>query len=244
MLTGETYALASLALVAGVVSFTAPCTLPLLPGYVSFVSGMSSAVPSEVSRRKVWSGSLLFVAGFTSVFVALGMSASRLGLLLAQNADVLRYVSGGLIIVMGLITAGVLRVPLLQRQVRFDLARLGTGPRAAFPLGAAFAFGWTPCIGPVLAGVLATAATTSTMAQGAVLLTAYSLGLGVPFVALAVAVSRGRTRLAWLRRHGRRIEIAGGLVLVLMGIAVLLGAWTSAMSWMLSWYARIGWPPI
>jgi len=242
----ELFALASLALVAGLVSFTAPCTLPLLPGYVSFVSGMSGEGAGSVpgARSRVMVGASLFVVGFSLVFVALGVTASSLGLLLAQSARTLNLVGGAFIVVMGLVTAGVLRVPILQRQLRYDLSKIGQGPRAAFPLGAAFAFGWTPCVGPVLAGVLVTAASTATMVQGAVLLGAYSLGLGLPFLALAAAVARGRGRLTWLRRHGRRIEVFGGLLLAVMGVAVMSGQWTVLMSWMLSVYAQLGWPPI
>lgn len=239
----ELFALASLALVAGLVSFTAPCTLPLLPGYVSFVSGMDAGVP-DASKRRVVAGSVLFVTGFSVVFVALGLTASAFGLVLAQQARLLHIVGGGFITLMGLLTMGVLRVRVLQRTWRRDLSSMGTGPGAAFPLGAAFAFGWTPCIGPVLAGVLATAASTATMAEGAVLLTAYSLGLGVPFLGLAVAVSRGRGRLGWLRRNSRRIEVAGGVLLTIMGVAIMTGWWTTAMNSMLRLYASIGWPPI
>ncbi len=239
----ELFALASLALVAGVVSFTAPCTLPLLPGYVSYVSGMANS-DARVPRSRVLAGAALFVLGFSSVFVALGVTASGLGLLLAQNGRLLDVVGGAFIVTMGLVTAGVLRIPLLQRQLRFDLSRIGRGPRAALPLGAGFAFGWAPCIGPVLASVLVVAASTTTMAQGAVLLAAYSLGLGLPFIGLAVAVSRGSGRIGWLRRHTRKLEIGGGVVLVVTGLAVMSGLWTQWMSQMLSWYARVGWPPI
>ena len=242
----ELFAFASLAFVAGLVSFTAPCTLPLLPGYVSFVSGMSAPVASggAAVKSRVMVGATLFVLGFSVVFVALGLTASGLGLLLAQNARTLNLVGGAFIVLMGLITAGLLRVPLLQRQLSFDVSRMGQGPRAAFPLGAAFGFGWTPCVGPVLAGVLVTAASSTTMAEGAALLAAYSLGLGLPFLMLARAVVRGRGRLGWLRRHGRKIEIFGGVLLVVMGLAVMSGQWTVMMSRMLSLYARIGWPPI
>lgn len=237
------FALASLALVAGVVSFTAPCTLPLLPGYISYISGMTN--PGDtVTTSRVILGASLFVLGFSTVFVALGVTASGLGLLLAQNTRPLELAGGAFIILMGLVTAGALRIPLLQRQAGFDLSKLGRGPRSAAPLGAAFAFGWTPCIGPVLAGVLVTAASTTTMLEGAVLLAAYSLGLGLPFLGLAVAVARGRTRIGWLRRHTRKLEIFGGVVLVAMGLAVMSGQWTQWMSTMLSWYARVGWPPI
>lgn len=239
----ELFALASLALVAGFVSFSAPCTLPLLPGYVSFVSGMKVGAPGA-SNRRVAAGSLLFVAGFSLVFVILGLTASALGLLLAQQARLLNIVGGGFIAIMGLLMVGVLRVPALQRTWRRDPSSMGTGPAAAFPLGAAFAFGWTPCIGPVLAAVLTTAASTATMAEGALLLTAYSLGLGLPFLGLAVAVSRGRGRVDWLRRNSRRIEIAGGALLTVMGILIMTGWWATAMNSMLRLYASIGWPPI
>ncbi|WP_458040882.1 MULTISPECIES: cytochrome c biogenesis CcdA family protein [Bacteria] len=239
----ELFALSSLALVAGVVSFTAPCTLPLLPGYISYVSGMASS-GAVVAKSKVLAGAGLFVLGFSVVFVALGLTASGLGLLLAQNGRLLELAGGAFIVIMGLVTAGALRIPLLQRQLSFDLSKLGRGPRSAAPLGAAFAFGWTPCIGPVLASVLVTAASTESMFEGAVLLAAYSLGLGLPFLGLAVAVARGNARIGWLRRHTRKLEVAGGVVLVLMGLAVMSGLWTEWMSSMLSWYAKVGWPPI
>lgn len=238
----DVVALASLALVAGFVSFTAPCTLPLLPGYVSFVSGMDAGAVGG-SRRRVVAGSLLFVGGFSLVFVVLGLTASALGLLLAQQARLLNVVGGGFIALMGVLTMGLVRVPALQRTWRRDLSSMGTGPLAAFPLGAAFALGWTPCIGPVLAAVLATAASTATMTEGALLLAAYSLGLGVPFLGLAIAVSRGRGRLGWLRRNSRRIEVAGGVMLTVMGVAIMTGWWTTAMNSMLRVYARVGWPP-
>jgi cytochrome c-type biogenesis protein len=252
----ELFALSSLALVAGLVSFTAPCTLPLLPGYVAYISGVGNSSPDtpsppggvrlaeRTSTRRVLVCAALFVAGFSVVFVALGVTASRLGFLLAQSERQLNLVSGAFIVFMGLATTGLLRVPILQRQLRVDFARIGTGPRAALPMGAAFAFGWTPCVGPVLAAVLATAASTATMGEGAVLLGAYSLGLGLPFLALAAAVSRGGGRMAWLRRQSRKIELVGGTLLAVMGVAVMTGQWTVAMSWMLSLYARVGWPPI
>lgn len=239
----ELFPLASLALVAGLVSFTAPCTLPLLPGYISYVSGMANS-QATVSRSRVLAGAALFVLGFSLVFVALGVTASGLGLLLAQNGRLLEVVGGVFIVVMGLVTAGVLRIPLLQRRLGFDLSKVGRGPRTAVPLGAGFAFGWTPCIGPVLASVLVVAASTATMVQGAVLLAAYSLGLGLPFLGLAVAVARGSGRISWLRRHARKLEIGGGVVLVVTGLAVMSGLWTEWMSVMLSWYAQLGWPPI
>ncbi len=239
----------SLALVAGVVSFTSPCTLPLLPGYVSYISGLSrtedrGGVLAVDSRHRVLSGAVLFTAGFTTVFTALGLTASALGLLLAQHRDAINLVGGVLITLMGLSMTGLVRLPLLHRQARPDPTRYARGPGGAVPLGAAFAFGWTPCIGPVLTSILATAASTATPARGMVLLLAYSVGLGVPFVLLARGIARGRGRVQWLRRNARRIEIAGGAVLAVMGVAVATGGWTALMSVMLGAYARVGWPPL
>lgn len=240
----ELFALVSLALVAGVVSFSSPCVLPLLPGYVSYVSGLSGAAPAGDSHRRAVLGALLFVLGFAAVFTALGASATALGLLLAQNLRALNVVGGALIAVLGLAMTGWVRMPLLQRQRRPDLARIPGGPAGALPLGAAFAFGWTPCVGPVLASVLVTAAGSATVTRGVVLLLAYSAGLGVPFLLLAGGLARGRIRFGWLRWHSRRIEVLGGVLMVLTGIAVLTGLWTTVMSGMLSTYARLGWPPI
>lgn len=254
-------ALASLAIVAGVLSFTAPCTLPLLPGYISYVSGVSgvagdsdasgtssavrtdTALPAHV-RRRVMLGAVLFVAGFSAVFTALGATASALGFLLSNNLRTINLIGGVLIVLMGLNVMGLLRIPALRRHLAFDPARIARGPAGAFPLGAAFAFGWTPCVGPVLASILATAASTATASRGALLLLAYSLGLGVPFLLLALLLARGTVSLQWLRRHGRRIEIVSGIILVVMGVAIMTGGWTALMSRVLAFYARLGWPPI
>lgn len=241
----ELFALAALAFVAGIVSFTAPCTLPLLPGYVSYVSGLST--PGDVGpgdRRRVLAGALLFTLGFTVVFTAMGATASALGWFLARHTVWLNRIAGGLIVVMGLTFTGVLRVPWLQRERRTDLGRFARGPASAAPLGAAFALGWTPCIGPVLAGILTTAAVQRTMGRGVVLLFVFSVGLALPFLWVAFGVLRGRSRLEWFRDHARAVEVAGGSVLVIMGVAVATGGWTQVMSRMLSWYARLGWPPI
>ena len=249
----ELFALMSLALVAGVVSFTSPCALPLLPGFVSYVSGLSGAGGTAVmssgrlevpARRRVLAGSLLFLIGFSAVFTALGATSSALGFLLVQNLPTINLVGGGFVVLMGLTTAGLVRLPFLHRELRTDLRRWQPGPGGALPLGAAFAFGWTPCVGPVLASILATAAGTGTVGRGALLLLAYSLGLGLPFLLLARGMARGGGRLSWLRRHSRRIEIAGGLLLVAMGVAMMTGGWTALMSGMLAFYARLGWPPI
>lgn len=241
----ELFALMSLAAVAGVVSFSSPCVLPLLPGYVAYVSGLSTpGKPGGPGRRRALLGAALFVVGFAAVFTVLGTTASALGFLLRRNLDVINVVGGAVVVALGLAMTGVLRVPLLHREARFHLGRLGAGPGSALPLGAAFAFGWTPCVGPVLASILTLAASAAEPARGALLLLAYALGLGVPFLILAAGVARGRVRFGWLRRHGRRIEIVGALALIASGVLMATGAWTVLMSGMLAWYASLGWPPI
>ena len=249
----ELFALASLALVAGAVSFSSPCVLPLLPGYVSYVSGLCGASSGGgasasslglAQRRRVRLGAGLFVAGFTTVFTVLGATASALGLLLRQNLDIVNLVGGAVVVVLGLVMTGLLRMPLLQRQARFELTAIGAGPGGAFPLGAAFAFAWTPCVGPVLASVLTAAAGSADPGRGVVLLLAYALGLGAPFLVLAAGVARGRDRFGWLRRHARWIEIGGGIGLVITGVLMMTGGWTLIMSRALSVYARLHWPPI
>jgi len=238
-------ALPVLAVVAGAVSFTSPCCLPLLPGYISHISGLPvSELGRDEARATALRGALLFVAGFTLVFTALGVSATVVGAALLRNAPVIVRVSGAVIIVMGLAMLGVLRVPLLYREKRLDLGRMARGPKGSFFLGMAFAFGWTPCIGPVLATILATAAATGTVAWGALLLVMFSLGLGLPFIALALGFQRARGSLDWLRRHGRHIEAAGGAMLVAVGVLFVSGAWRSFFLPLQRTFARLGWPPI
>lgn len=234
-----------LAAVAGLISFTSPCCLPLIPGYLSYVSALPLAKLGEREARGVaLRASVLFVLGFTVVFTVLGVAIGLLGSLVVRNLPTIVRVAGVGIIVMGLAMAGVLRVPFLYRERRIDLARLPRGPRGAFPLGMAFAAGWTPCIGPVLATILATAAATGTAAWGGVLLAFYSLGLGVPFILLALGFSRARGSLSWLRRHSRAIEVAGGMMLVAVGILFVSGAWRTFFVPLQRSFARFGWPPI
>ncbi len=234
-----------LATVAGIISFTSPCCLPLIPGYLSYVSALPvSELGTSRARAVTLRATLLFVAGFTVVFTALGVSSAVVGAVLIRSVPLITRLSGVVIIAMGLAMLGVVRIPLLHRERRFDLARIPSGPRAAFLLGMAFAFGWAPCIGPVLATILATAAATQTVAWGAVLLIFYSLGLGICFVALALGFQRWRGSLEWLRRRGRAIEIVGGTMLVGVGVLFVSGLWRSFFIPLQRYFAQFGWPPI
>jgi cytochrome c-type biogenesis protein len=235
----------ALALVAGVVSFTSPCCLPLMPGYVAYVSGVAADGDGSVLvRRRVLGAALLFVLGFATVFTLLGAGASVAGAFLLRNRLVIEKVGGAFVIAMGLVTMGLLRIPFLYREARLDLRRIRTGPLGAVPLGMAFAIGWTPCIGPVLAGILTAAATTGTAWTGAGLLFMYSLGLGIPFLLLAWGQARATRAFGWFRRHGRAIERVGGAVLLFMGVLMITGQWTRLFIPLIRWFARSGWPPI
>ncbi len=239
------FALPVFAVVAGLISFSSPCCLPLLPGYLSYVSALPvSELGDRQARMVTLRAALLFVAGFTVVFTILGVVAQLLGsVFLANGGPVVRWF-GLPIIVLGLSTMGVLRLPFLMRERRIDMARVPRGTAWAFPMGMAFAAGWAPCLGPVLATIYATAAVSGTAAWGGVLLVLYSLGLGLPFVALALGFNRAQRSLGWLRRNGRRIEVAGGALLVVVGLLFVTGRWQGYFLPMQRWFAEHGWPPV
>jgi cytochrome c-type biogenesis protein len=211
------------AALAGLVSFASPCVLPLLPGYVGYLGGMAGA---EDGRRgtqgRLLAGVLLFVAGFSAVFVLLGVVFSLAGLALQQHVDVVLRVLGVLVIVMGIAFLG--GVPFLQRDRRLHLSPR-QGVWGAPVLGVVFGFGWAPCIGPTLAAVLSLSFGGADPTRGAVLALAYCLGLGVPFVVLAMAFARSTRTLGFLRRHRRGIQVFGGALLVLLGLALVTGLW-------------------
>lgn len=234
--------LGSLAFVAGTVSFTSPCCLPLMPGYVSYISGVSAV--EDGNRRRVVGTAFLFVIGFAAVFTALGASASAFGGLLLSRLPVFIKVSGAFVILMGLAMLGLLRIPFLFREARFDMSKIRRGRAGAIPLGMAFAFGWTPCIGPVLGGILTAAAVTQTVWKGTVLLFIYSLGLGLPFLLLALGYSKAGRTFRFLRRHGVAIERTGGVLLVTMGVLLVTGYWQQLFTPLIRWFSRNGWPPI
>lgn len=233
------------AIVAGVISFSSPCCIPLLPGYVSYISALpTSSLGTKEARVTTLRASLAFVAGFAAVFTALGVASAFFGSLVLEALPTIVRVMGVGIIVLGLSMAGFFRMPFLMQERRFDMSRLPRGPGGAFGVGVAFAAGWAPCIGPVLATILAAAAATRTVAWGALLLALYSLGLGLPFIGLALGLNRARSSLAWLRRHGRHIEVVGGILLVGVGILFVSGAWEAWFRPLQRLFARYGWPPI
>ena len=228
---------------AGMLSFLSPCVLPLVPGYLSLMSGVSTAelaVATKTDTRRLVSSTLLFVAGFTLVFVALGATASALGELLIDHQRGLEQIAGVVIVVMGLVIAGVVSPRLLAQERRFHVSPSQLGSVAPPVMGMAFAFGWTPCIGPILASVLSLAATRSTLAEGVALLLAYALGLGVPFVAAGLAFGRLAGAFAWVKRHFRVINVVSGLLLAGFGVLLLTGQVTDMSRWLIDFMDSVG----
>jgi len=223
---------------AGMLSFLSPCVLPLVPGYVSMVSGLSAAEIEAGHPRDLaplLRGVLGFVAGFTLVFTALGAAASGLGRLLLDHQRTLDVAAGALVVVFGLWVAGVGTPAPLLRERRFHPLPSRLGTWAAPVLGMAFAFGWTPCIGPVLGGVLGLAAARATLTSGVVLLVAYSLGLGVPFLATGLAFGRLTGLFARVRRRLWLVNLVSGVALVAFGVLLL----TDNLHWLSSWAATV-----
>jgi len=225
----------AVSVLAGLVSFASPCVVPLVPGYLSYLAavvGVDDADNAAAHARwRVAGSAALFVAGFTVVFLlgtvaVLGMTTS-----LITNQLVLQRAGGVITIVMGLVFVGY--VPALQRQFRFPPRQLSTLAGAPL-LGAVFALGWTPCLGPTLAGVVTVASATdgASVARGIVLVIAYCLGLGIPFVLLAFGSASAVAGLGWLRRHTRALQIFGGVLLIAVGVALVSGAWSDFVSWL------------
>ncbi|NBN62093.1 cytochrome c biogenesis protein CcdA [Microvirga tunisiensis] len=226
------------AMLAGLLSFVSPCVLPLVPPYLGFLAGTSldeiadGKAESEASRR-VFFTSIAFVLGFSTVFVALGASASLIGQTISQHLQILGYIAGVVIIIMGLHFLGVFRIALLYREARVQVQRKPAGLGGAYVLGLAFAFGWTPCVGPILAAILFVAGSEDTVARGALLLSAYALGMGIPFLAAALFAGPFLRFMQKFRRHMRRVEQAMGVFMILTGILFLSGQLQVFSFWLL-----------
>ena len=232
------------ALFAGLLSFLSPCVLPLVPPYLVYLAGASlerfaDAEPEPQVRRATVLAALLFVAGFSTVFIAFGASATVIGALVQRYSSELAIAAGIVIIVMGLHFLGLTRLSVLMREKRLEMAK-PVGLWGSYVMGLAFAFGWTPCIGPILAAILAVAASKETVAKGAGLLAVYSAGLGIPFLIAAFAIEPFMAFLARFKRHLAQVERAMGALMVLTGIAFLTGFVSEASYWLLEWFPALG----
>lgn len=217
-----------IAFAAGVFSFLSPCVLPLIPGYISFISGVSleelkKGAGQKGSALKAGVASIFFVAGFSIVFIALGASASLVGKLLNQYMAIFTKIAGALIAILGLHLTGIFSIGFLNYQKGIKIKGFTPGPFSAFLIGMAFGFGWTPCVGPLLAGILALAATQETLLRGVALLFAYSLGIGIPFVATGFAVGAFMKFIEKYRKFIRWGEVTAGVFLVIIGVLMFTG---------------------
>ncbi len=217
------------AFLAGLVSFLSPCVLPLVPGYISLISGVGIEelkTQEAALFRKVMLNSIAFVLGFSIVFVTLGALSTEVGQLAAEYKTTLSRVAGVLVIVFGLHLTGILRIKALYADKRLHGVKGGSTPWGAFVIGFAFAFGWTPCVGPILSGILLLAARENSVSKGILLLTVYSLGLAVPFLLTALGIERFMKFYTGFRRHMHVIEVASGALLIALGLLLVFGKFT------------------
>jgi len=232
------------ALIAGLLSFVSPCVLPLVPPYLCYIGGVSldqltGDAPESVARHRIAFSAFAFVLGFSTVFVILGATASVIGRLVASHLDVLAVVAGIAIIIMGLHFLGVFKIDLLHRQARVEVRNHPSGPLGAYVIGLAFAIGWTPCIGPVLAAILAVAGSEQTVARGAALLAVYSLGLGIPFVVAGFFAGAFMHFMRRFRSHVGTVEKTMGAFLVVTGILFITGHMTTLSFWLLNTFPSL-----
>jgi cytochrome c-type biogenesis protein len=241
---GSTLGVAS-AFAAGAVSFLSPCVLPLVPAYMSYVTGQSIAANAAgaalSSRASAATLSLFFVLGFSAVFIALGASATALSHFLLQYRYEAGIAGGALVALFGLVMLiGVERVPFLRRDAHFHLRAATASPVSAFVLGLAFGFGWTPCIGPILGVILTAAAVSESASAGVRLLAAYSAGLGIPFLLTAAFLHEAAGRLRLLRRTGRPLMAAAGAIMLVMGVLMTTGRLSAFSYWLLERFPLLG----
>lgn len=229
------------ALIAGIVSFLSPCVLPIVPPYLAYMSGVSLGEMSHAgdARRRAVIAALFFVMGLSTVFLILGFTASAFGVFFLQNQVLFAQISGVVIIVFGLHFLGLFRIPFLDQEARLDAGDKGGSSFGAYVLGLAFAFGWTPCIGPQLGAILSLAASEASVSRGTLLLGIYAAGLGIPFLLAAMFITRAMGFMNRIKRHMAMIERVMGGLLVLVGLAMLTGAFSTFAFWLLETFPAL-----
>ena len=231
----------TVALMAGIISFLSPCVLPIVPPYLAYMSGVSlnEIQGSQAARRKATVAALFFVLGLSTVFLFLGFTASAFGAFFLQNQELFAQISGVIVIAFGAHFLGIFRIPFLDREARLEAGDQGGTSFGAYVLGLAFAFGWTPCIGPQLGAILSLAASEASVTRGTLLLGIYALGLGLPFLLAAMFLTRAMGVMNWLKPHMRLIERMMGLLLVLVGLALVTGAFSTFSYWLLEHFPAL-----
>ena len=230
----------TLAFLAGVISFLSPCVLPIVPPYLAYMSGISLSEATDNNKAvSIFLPAVFFVLGLSTVFLILGFTASALGTVFLSYQDTLITISGILVMGFGLHFLGILRIGFLEREARFEASSQNGSAFGAYVLGLAFAFGWTPCIGPQLASILTLAASEGSVARGTTLLGVYALGLGVPFLLVALFLSRLSATLTWLKRHMQIIEGLMGLLLWTIGLMMLTGGFADFSFWILDTFPSL-----
>lgn len=232
------------ALLAGLLSFLSPCVLPLVPPYLCYLAGISfeqlSGGTETVDRRQIIAKAILFVLGFSTVFVALGATASTIGSAISDYFDILAIVAGVVLMLMGAHFMGVFRISLLFREVRFHASGTRAGWLGAYFVGLAFAFGWTPCVGPVLAGILFMAGAEESMSRGALLLAVYAAGIGIPFLLAAIFSSAFLGFMARFRKNLGMVEKVMGGLLIITGLLIMTGSMNELGFWMQDMFPALG----
>jgi cytochrome c-type biogenesis protein len=229
------------ALAAGILSFLSPCVLPVVPPYLAYMGGVSVSEMEEAqrARRRVFVSAVFFVLGLSTVFLLLGMAFSAMGRMLLQWQDAMLIGAGLLIMVLGAHFIGIFRIGFLDREMRVDAGDRGGSAFGAYLLGLAFAFGWTPCLGPILGAILSLAASEADVSRGATLLAVYALGLGIPFLLVAAFFPRLKGLMGWMKRHMDRIERTSGLLLWTVGLMMITGQFAAFSFWLLETFPAL-----
>ena len=233
-----------LALAGGLLSFLSPCVLPVVPPYLAYMSGISMSEmtgPTE-ARRRVILPAIFFVLGLSTIFLLLGFAASAFGIFILSNQEIFNRIAGAIVIIFGLHFIGVFRIPFLMREARLDAGDQGGSALGAFVLGLAFAAGWTPCNGPILSGILTMAAREADVGRGLYLMAVYSIGLGLPFLLSAIFISQSIGVMKRIRPHMRKIEIAMGGLLIVVGVLLFTSSFSMVSGWMLDAMESLGIP--
>ena len=228
------------AITGGLISFASPCVLPIVPPYLAYMGGVSMEDMDGTGRKRVVLPALYFVLGLSTVFILLGFAASSLGRLFIANQQWFVIGAGVVVTLFGLHFLHILRLPILDREARVNGGDRGGSSFGAYILGLAFAFGWTPCLGPILGAILALAADTASPGKGMILLALYAAGLGVPFILVALFFPALKGPMAWMKRHLRAVEKIMGGMLVLVGVMMMTGQFTRFSYWLLEQFPALG----